>query len=143
LSPRHLYTAASNTLSLWRRETLGAALQPGGDDVALALVADAHARTYFTRVLATAETSGGVRMGSGLVFLPDRVGAAAQAIPPLSDTPQLPRAMAALDQALEDIGQRHGDDTAAFVALQMEYPMRQALISEPPKRGAAIPRSTD
>lgn len=126
LSPRHLYTAASNMVSLWRRETLGAALHPGADDVALALVADAHARTYFTRVLATADTSGGVRMRSGLVFLPDRVGAAAQALPPLSDTPQPPRAVAALDRALEEIAQRHGSDTAAFAALQMEYPMRPA-----------------
>ena len=126
LSPRHLYTAASNMLSLWRRETRGAALQPGGDDVALALVADAHARTDFTRVLATADISGGVRMGSGLVFLPDRAGAAAQAIPPLSSTPLSPRAVVALDRALEEIAQRYGADTAAFVALQMEYPMRPA-----------------
>lgn len=133
LSPRHLYTAASNMLSLWRRETLGAALQPGGDDVALALVADAHARIYFTRVLATAGTSGGVRMGSGLVFLPDRVGAAANALPLLSDTPRLPRAVVALDMALDDIAQHHGGDTAAFVALQMEYPMRSAARHVPPR----------
>ena len=119
-------------------------IEIGADDLPLHCpTAKTPAWNYHPRVLATADASGGVRMGSGLVFLPDRVGAAAQAIPPLSSTPQLPRAVVALDMALDDIAQRHGDDTAAFVALQMEYPMRGALISEPPKRGAAIPRSTD
>lgn len=129
LSPRHVYTAASNMLALWRHESLGVALQPGDDDVALALIADAHARTYLSQVLAIADTSAGVRMASGLVFLPDRTDAAARALPPLSgrqhggDTGP---ALIALDQALENIAQRHGRDTAALVALQMEYPMQRA-----------------
>ncbi|KFX28596.1 transcriptional regulator [Ralstonia solanacearum] len=126
LSPRHLYTAAGNMLALWRHESLGVALHPGGDDVALALVADAHARTYLTSVLATADTPNGVRMASGLVFVPDRVGTAAQALAPLSGLAPSRPALAALDAALAEIGQRHGADTAALVALQLEYPMRRA-----------------
>ncbi len=125
LGPRHLYTAASNMLAVWRHERLGAALQPGGDDVALALVADAHARTYLTGVLATADTLAGVRMASGLVFVPDRAVAAADALPQLSGMPQMPPALVALNTALEEIAQRHGGDTAALVALQLEYPMRR------------------
>ncbi|MFD2425922.1 hypothetical protein ACFSUI_19830 [Ralstonia solanacearum] len=102
------------------------ALHPGGDDVALALVADAHARTYLTSVLATADTSNGVRMASGLVFIPDRVGTAAQALAPLSGLAPSRPALDMLDAALAEIGQRHGADTAALVALQLEYPMRRA-----------------
>lgn len=127
LSPRHVYTAAHNMVALWQRESLGAALRPGDDDVALALVADAHARTYFTRVLGTADTLTGVRLASGLMFLPDRTNADAQALPPLMDTtpPQPP--LVALDTALTTIAQRHGGDTAALVALQLEYPWPEAV----------------
>lgn len=135
LSPRHVYTAASNMLALWRRENLGAALQPGDDDVALALVADAHARTYLSQVLATADTSAGVRMASGLVFLPDRTDAAAHALPQLSDT--LHRgdtgpALIALDRALEDIARRHGFDTgrAGGAADGISDAPRHASIAE-------------
>lgn len=122
LTARHLATAAGNWLAFWGHERLQAALTPGGDDVALALVADAYARSYRTTVDSVSSGPATVRMASGLVFLPDTVR------PPStpSNTSALPRptapAVAALDQALVDIGQRYGQGTAAFVALQLEYP---------------------
>lgn len=122
LSPRHVYTAAHNMVALWRRESLGAALRPGDDDVALALVADAHARTYFTRVLGTADTLTGVRLASGLLFLPDRTNADARTLPSLTGTTPAQAPLVALNTALTSIAQRHGNDTAALVALQLEYP---------------------
>ncbi|WP_426395160.1 DJ-1/PfpI family protein [Ralstonia sp. R-29] len=122
LSPRHVYTAAHNMVVLWQRESLGAALRPGDDDVALALVADTHARTYFTRVLGTADTLTGVRLASGLVFLPDRANADTQTLQPLMGATPAQPPLVALNTALTSIAQRHGSDTAAFVALQLEYP---------------------
>lgn len=127
LSPRHVYTAARNMVALWQRESLGAALRPGGDDVALALVADAHARTYFTRVLGTADTLNGVRLASGLMFLPDRASANAQALPSLMGATPAQPPLVALNTALATIAQRHGSDTATLVALQLEYPWPEAV----------------
>ena len=44
-------TAIGNTLAFWNRETLGVALEPGVDEISLALVADAWSRTYRSRVV--------------------------------------------------------------------------------------------
>ena len=120
LGVRDLYTAARNWLAFWRHETLGAALRPGADDVALALVADAYARTYRTQVVATAPSPAGVRLRSGLVFLPERHGAALPA--PLPDAGAGLPAVPALAAALRGIAARYDDATAGFVALQLEYP---------------------
>jgi len=122
LGARHLYTAARNTLAFWRHEDLGAALQAGGDDIALALAADAFARTYRSRVLAIAPVPAGVRLRSGLVFLPDRGDAAGAALPQATAHVSALAAVPALDATLRDIAQRYGADTADFVALQLEYP---------------------
>jgi len=122
LGARNLYTAARNTLAFWRHEDLGAALQAGGDDIALALAADAFARTYRSRVLASAPTPAGVRLRSGLVFLPDRGDAAGAALPQSTAHASALAAVPALDATLRDIAQRYGADTADFVALQLEYP---------------------
>jgi len=57
----------------------------------------------------------------GIEVLPDRVGTdagrAAQ-LPPVSPV----EPARALDLALEGIAERYGQRTAAFVALQLEYP---------------------
>jgi hypothetical protein len=62
-----------------------------------------------------------VRTRRGLTLLPDDAGAHAAAdrvLAPVSGE----HPARALDLALGDIGRRYGDPTAAFVALQLEYP---------------------
>ncbi len=118
LRARHLGAAAGNWLRLWDRERLGLPLQPGMDELGLALLADAHARTWCSEVLGLA--AGPVRSRGGLLFLPDRngpePGLQTLSLPP-DQTP-----VAVLQAALARIRARHGAATADFVALQMEYP---------------------
>ena len=120
-------TALTNTLAFWNREELGIELEPGVDEVSLALVADAWSRTYRSRVLtfsrnAVHESRHGVRI------VADRV---------TSDWPAQERLPAignreparALDQALQRISARYGQRTAYLVAMQLEYPQRRTINS--------------
>lgn len=123
LGPRHLYTAASNIAAFWRHETLRVELAPGMDDLRLALLADAYARSYRTSVVAAAPRPQPVRLASGLAYLPEPIPPAGLSLPlPLGaltargDTP-------VLDAILHEMAVRYGPATARFVALQLEYPM--------------------
>ena len=64
-------TAVSNMLAFWRREHIGVELEPGVDEVSLALVADAWSRTYRSRVVALARTTDSVLTRGGIRVLPD------------------------------------------------------------------------
>lgn len=110
-------TLAGNWLAFWAHETLAIPVHRGIDEIALALTADAHARTYRSQVLSIA--SAPLLTRSGLRLIPD----AAYSEPgmrPLSLTNG--PASHALQQALENIANRHGPATARLVALQLEYP---------------------
>lgn len=112
-------TVTRNTLAFWRRETLGIALEPGIDEVSLALAADAWSRTYRSRV-ETFSDQAEVATRSGLRIVADRVGTQ----PPAARTVAvgtLPPAQV-LDHALGAIAKRYGGDTASVVAMQLEYP---------------------
>ncbi|WP_207882771.1 DJ-1/PfpI family protein [Pseudomonas sp. 30_B] len=106
-------TAASNYLAVWRHERFAAPLQPGFDEVSLALRVDAWARTFRTEVMAEAEQP--VTSASGLMFLPDDT----QGIPrlPLAAS----NATQGLEQALDAIACRYGQSTRRLVADQLEY----------------------
>jgi hypothetical protein len=54
----------------------------------------------------------------GLVLLPDADTARGRVLPPIGADPPAH----ALDATLGDIAGRYGEPTAAFVALQLEYP---------------------
>jgi putative intracellular protease/amidase len=113
-----------NTLAFsWRGDRLGIRLDPGMDEVSLALVADAWSRTYRSRTVSFAGTAEGVRTRSGMRILPDRVTAdwpAEASIRPTAGPPAR-----ALDETLAAIGARYGSGTADVVAAQLEYPGRR------------------
>jgi putative intracellular protease/amidase len=121
LTARHAVTAAENWLTVWGHETIGVQIDDGADEIALAFVADAYSRTYRSHAV-TVGARLRIRTLSGIeiaVDYPtgDRVDhllAPHDGVKPLT----------ALDSALAEIGRRYGERTAAFVALQLEYPWR-------------------
>lgn len=112
-------TLVGNLLVPWRHETIAVPVVDGIDELALAVTADAWSRTYRSRVVTTAPAPS-VRTRHGLTLVVDRPGAAAaaDAIVTVGDGPP----WAALDRALAGIDARYGRDTAALVALELEYP---------------------
>jgi transcriptional regulator GlxA family with amidase domain len=122
LSAKHILTAVANKLAFWSHEEIGIPIDTEVDEVALALVADAYSRTYRSKALSLASSNQPVMSKRGLVILPDRVQRAEQPVDYIvelrSDLPPI----SLFDMALQDIKQRYGSDTSAFVALQLEYP---------------------
>ncbi|HMJ10145.1 MAG TPA: DJ-1/PfpI family protein [Polyangiaceae bacterium] len=114
-------TTIRNTLAFWDRQTYGVPVSPGVDEIALAFAADAWSRTYQSQALAIADRSGPIRTRRGLTLLPDAVAGERRNVvmlsPPSSSEPAHD-----LPAALEGIAARHGMDSAAIVALQLEYP---------------------
>jgi putative intracellular protease/amidase len=118
----HALTAARNWLAFWSHDAIGIPVASGVDEIALALTADAYSRTYRSRALAVASDGAPLVTRRGLALLPDdarseRPDVMLAAVP--SERPAL-----ALDTALGDIARRYGQPTAAFAALQLEYPWR-------------------
>ncbi|TWH01288.1 Transcriptional regulator containing an amidase domain and an AraC-type DNA-binding HTH domain [Mesorhizobium sp. J18] len=119
-------TALGNGLAFWNRERLGIELQPGMDEVSLALAADAWSRTYLSNTVTFAGSPEAVETRNGVRLLPDEK---------TKDWPEdrlLPmmenrRPAAALDQTLRGIAERYGAHTANLVAMQLEYPGRNWL----------------
>jgi putative intracellular protease/amidase len=119
-------TAIRNALAFWNREQLGIELAPGIDEVSLALVADAWSRTYRSRAVTFAGTSGATKSRNGIGILPDQVATgwpAKRLLPPIGGRPPTK----ALDQTLAAIAARYGERTTDFVAMQLEYPRQAAL----------------
>ncbi|WP_343577176.1 DJ-1/PfpI family protein [Pseudomonas sp.] len=106
-------TAAGNYLAFWRRDTFAVVLQPGFDEVSLALNVDAWTRTFRTEVKAKARQP--VTSAGGLLFLPDE-GAGQPELPQPSGS-----AMLGLEQTLSAIASRYGEPTRQLVAAQLEY----------------------
>jgi putative intracellular protease/amidase len=109
-------TAAGNWLAFWSHETVGIPVADGVDEIALALAADAWSRTYRSQAAAVAAAP--VTTRRGLTLVPDGPDAASTDLPALATD----RPARALDDALGEIARRYGEPTAAFVALQLEYP---------------------
>ncbi|MGE0210732.1 MAG: DJ-1/PfpI family protein [Parvibaculaceae bacterium] len=113
-------TVAGNVLAFWNYERFGFELQPGMDEVSMALVLDAWSRTYKSDTISFAASRGPVETRNGVRVIPDEIAA---------DRPQenrLPTSIgrkpaSALDQALKDIVARYGEPTADVVAMQLEY----------------------
>jgi RNA polymerase sigma factor (sigma-70 family) len=121
-----LFTALGNKAMFWRHEALGLEVAPGVDEISVALIADAYGRTRRSAALSVARSERPVLTRRGLALLPDRLSNGPDrpsAMLPLHET--VPAALA-LDRALEGIATRYGESTAAFVALTMEYPQKQA-----------------
>jgi putative intracellular protease/amidase len=115
-----LATALGNKAMFWRHEALGLAVADGADEISVALIADAYARTRRSTVVAVSDQP--ILTRRGLVLVPDRRSSGSDQpsrMLPLFET--LPPARA-LDRALEGIATSYGEATAGFVALTMEYP---------------------
>lgn len=120
-------TLASNWLAFWAHETLAIPVQAGTDEIALALTADAHARTYRSQVLSIATAP--LLTHSGLILIPDQK----HSEPDMRSLSIINGpASHALQEALENIANRYGPKTARLVALQLEYPSPYLAPVSPP-----------
>lgn len=111
--------AASNLLSFWGHRTIGLETPEGTDDIALALTADAWARTYRSKAVALNE-AGQTISSHGIRFSTERMGAAA-----VEDTFSVGDGATSLDHTLAAIERHFGRTTSRFVAVQLEYPMAE------------------
>lgn len=119
-------TVLGNVVAFWNRETLGIALEPGIDEIALAHVADAWSRTYRSQAVTFAASSSAVVTRSGIRLLPDELASAWPDERTVSIFPDQ-RPEAALDSSLQAIARRYGLRTARVVAMQLEYPWEEML----------------
>jgi len=120
-SMRFYATGFFNTVLFWRHENLELLIEDGVDEVALGLTADAWSRTYRSKALTRTPHRESVQTLGGITIIPDRIGDSDRLenrLPSISNE----RPATALDDALEGISRRYGQRTAAFVALQLEYP---------------------
>lgn len=114
-------TVLANRMRFWNREELAIHLDPGMDEVSLALVADAWSRTYRSGAVTLASSAAPVVTANGVRVLPDRDATNApedRRVETFADQ----RPAQALDGVLRAIAQRYGDRTAQVVAMQLEYP---------------------
>jgi transcriptional regulator GlxA family with amidase domain len=91
----------------------------GVDEIGLAFTADAWSRSFRSKALAVAAGEDAIRMRRGLMLVPD----AARAVTSDDRVVRVPalQPASALPSSLATIAEVYGEDTAAFVALQLEY----------------------
>lgn len=111
------WTYMVNKAAFWRHERWSMDVRDGMDDIALALAADAWARTGRVTVDAVS-ASGPVRLRSGLVLAAHPAAEAAPHVPMATELKPLQQ----LDRSLCEIGQRFGAAQREWVMLEMEYP---------------------
>jgi transcriptional regulator GlxA family with amidase domain len=95
----------------------------GVDDIAVAFTADAWSRSFRSKALAVASAPGPIATRHGLELLPDAVGTVPGAT--VLPAPATVKPGKALPTTLQAIEERYGTDTAAFIALQLEYAWRR------------------
>ncbi|HEU4987117.1 MAG TPA: DJ-1/PfpI family protein [Rhizobiaceae bacterium] len=117
-------TTLRNVMAFWNREQLGIELQPGMDEVSLALVADAWSRTYRSNAVTFAGSADPIETRNGLRVLPDKV---TDSWPDERELPQIGdrQPAKALDETLSAISKRYGSRTGDLVAMQLEYPRQK------------------
>ena len=119
-----LFTALRNKLSIWSHEELGVKVAPGVDEISLALTADIYSRTRKSWAYSVATTTAPVTTRRGLKVIPDRAAADSPRFSAMLTLPESEPATA-LESALRGVESRYGEPTAAFVAVQIEYPWRR------------------
>ncbi len=113
-------TVLTNTIAFWNREEFGVRLEPGMDEVSLALVADAWSRTYGSRTRTYAAGPRAVTGKNGIRIVPDEVAANWPEERRVATFPESGPATA-LDRTLQAIASRYGEPTTNVVAMQLEY----------------------
>lgn len=101
---------------------LGIPVKPGDDEIALALTAEAYSRTGNTVAFTVAASKSPLRLGHGLIVLPDLVAGESKSVDRILAPLEARQATRALDIALADIAKTYGRKAARNVALFMEYP---------------------
>lgn len=114
-------TVFANRMAFWNREELGIRLEPGMDEVSLALVADAWSRTYRSSATSYAASTDAVETVNGVRVIPDRSETSWPDALRVSTFPDRKPADA-LDRVLDAIAARYGEPTTNVVAMQLEYP---------------------
>ncbi|MCO6392963.1 transcriptional regulator [Aliihoeflea aestuarii] len=112
-------TVLANRMAFWNREELGIRLEPGMDEVSLALIADAWSRTYRSNVT-TFAAAGAIDSRNGVRIIPGRSDATMPEDFRVSTFAERKPADA-LDLALDAITARYGARTTDVVAMQLEY----------------------
>lgn len=118
-------TVLANRTAFWNREELGIRLEPGMDEVSLALAADAWSRTYRSSVATFATSPDVVETMNGVRIVPDRAATGWPEGRHVSTFPDR-RPADALDRTLDAITARYGARTTDVVAMQLEYPRQTA-----------------
>lgn len=114
-------TVLLNSLAFWRREEFGIRLEPGMEEISLALVADAWSRTYRSRAKTYAISPDVVESRNGIRIFPDQIQRKpSQKTSPATIISEKPAN--ALDQTLGAIAARYGMATTTVVSMQLEYP---------------------
>ena len=108
--------AGQNFAGFWRHEEIGVVLEDGFDGMAFALQADAWSRTYRSSLVAI-NPRGVVTSADGVTFLTETEAGTRPLLPAASGAP-----FDSLDMTLSAIAARYDQRTAAFVAMQLEYP---------------------
>lgn len=119
----HYFLATKNYLSFWNHEMIGIPIDEGMDEVSLALVADAYARTYRTKVSSIAVQTKQVKLKSGISIYPDRTNSQNDGINVKVSIPNDRKSFPLLKETLDIIQKRYGETTMEFVSLQMEFPI--------------------
>ena len=117
-------TVMKNTMAFWRKEQFTLQLQPGVNEAALALVADAWSRTYRSRVTTRSINDNPIVSGNGMLLIADQAGQ--QDNDSVLPGVDMTHPTDTLKQTLEAIAARYGTPTAQIVAMQLEYPWRKA-----------------
>lgn len=107
----------TNLLGFWRHETVEAPIQAGTDEIGLALWADAWARSYRVKVVATAPDQTPVLTARGLRLVPDGPAKTGRYRLPQTAGPSA----AELDRALAAMRARYGEDSERLAWLGLEY----------------------
>jgi putative intracellular protease/amidase len=110
-------TAQQNQASK-EKELYALPVAPGVDDISLSFTADSWSRTFRSKAIAVAN-EGTIKTRYGLELIPEAQGTAAGA--QLLPAPETSQTGKALPNTLRAIEERYGEDTARFVALQLEY----------------------
>ena len=119
LRPQDALRVAVNWSALWRHEKIAGAISTDTDELALALEADAWSRTYRSRYL-TYNAEHSVVSAHGLQIFRDIAPERSKSMVAAPRTVQ-PGGLR-LIEVLDQIAERYGEQTAALVALQLEYP---------------------
>ncbi|KVN29615.1 transcriptional regulator [Burkholderia pyrrocinia] len=114
-------TIATNYVAFWSHVDFGIPVVPGVDEIALVLQADAYSTTFRSTAYTVAANREPVRTRRGLTIVPERV-AGVDAPSRMLPAPVAQFPLHVLDVSLNAIGSEFGKRTAAWVALQMQYP---------------------